>query len=95
MEQEIKKPNHVSMPVEIAYSSLSLAEIGAIFIYHSLEHSGLGVLDARSQNEEFVKASKSLHEKGVLSISGGKGELNINLNLNPVLDEVESKETGE
>lgn len=76
----------LTLPVSIATSSLTLAELGAIFCLasmpqHLASKDGGSNLAKRLNDPEFAPVAKKLMEKGLVEMSGKGRCLTIKLNL--------------
>lgn len=66
LKLKIDDGDEISIPACFADSNLSLAELGALFCFTAMSETGTGVARFERAEPEFLEASKSLKEKGIL-----------------------------
>lgn len=85
MDLELRHPDEFTLPGSIATSTLTLAEIGAVAIFASIEVlGGDDALVKRLQSAELAEAAKGLKAKGVLKIVMNGNHANVTLDIDSI-----------
>jgi hypothetical protein len=91
---KIPQEGEVTLPGEIANSTLSLAEIGALVVFVAAAQGEIEVAGTRLASAEMQSAMAALKEKGVITARLENKTLKLSVDLDRVLPAADESHEG-